>query len=132
MDKTKKNLLVFGYGLGVILTFFSTRLWIKYGPNGKSYVFVCLALIFVLITIFRLDVLKVIYNRWMKVAGFIGHHVSLVLLIIIFYVVFGIPGLVLRLLRKDLLNQEWDLKQTSYWIKKQKTEFSQENYRRQF
>jgi len=132
MDKQKKNLLVFGYGLCIILGFFATRLWFKHGFVPVHAVFGSGILVFLFLTIFRRDILLIIYNRWMKVAGKIGHVVSTLVLCLLFYGMFAPVGLILRLLKKDLLNQRLDTKISSYWIKKVQEPFSKERYQQQF
>jgi hypothetical protein len=49
-----------------------------------------------------------------------------------FYLIFGIAGIVLRLLGKDLLDQKIDPKAVSYWIDKDQVDFDKNNYTRQF
>ena len=49
-----------------------------------------------------------------------------------FYLVFGVAGLILRLLNKDLLDQRMDGTAHSYWIKKDRIEFDKTHYTRQF
>ena len=132
MDKQKKNLLVFGYGLSLILAIIAARLWFKHGFMLIQPVLLLAALVFMALTFFRLDILLIVYNRWMKVAGKIGQVVSSLILGVLFYGVFSPVGLMVRLLRKDLLNQRMDTKNKSYWIKKNLEPFSKERYQQQF
>ena len=46
--------------------------------------------------------------------------------------VFGIVGIILRLLKKDLLDQRMNYAADSYWIKKEQMDFNQNHYTRQF
>jgi hypothetical protein len=54
------------------------------------------------------------------------------LLIIIFYLVFAPVGLVLRLIKKDLLNRKIEAERDSYWIKKEHIEFDKSRYEKQY
>ena len=132
MDKQKKNLLVFGYGLCVILSIIAARLWFKHGVIAVHAVLLLGIVVFLFLTTFRQDILRIVYNGWMKVAGKIGHVVSPLILSLLFYGIFAPAGLVLRLMKKDLLSQKIDTKIPSYWIKKVNEPFSKEHYQQQF
>ena len=132
MEKEKKNLLVFGYGLAAILCFFAVRHGMKHGYGAVSYVEFFLAAGILFITFFSLPTLKKFYTIWMSVAQRIGHVVTTALLVLLFYCVFGLVGIVLRILRKDLLDQNVNLDKKSYWIPKGKTAFNKESYQKQF
>lgn len=132
MNKEKKNLLVFGYGLALILTFIGARLGIKHGFNVIHYALLFTAFILLVVTIIDYRRLKAFYEKWMKVAHFIGNVISTILLTLMFYVFFGIIGIVLRIIRKDLLDQKIELQKDSYWIKLPPKPFERKEYQRQF
>lgn len=132
MNQEKKNLIVFGYGLGLILSFFGLRLFLKHGLSPFVLVLLILALGFILVTSWRHEVLKPFYEKWMKAARFIGHYVSLVILSILFYGVFTVVGIILRILKKDLLKEKFNPQSESYWLKKNDSSSATESYPRQF
>ncbi len=132
MNKERKNLIVFGYGLAVILTFFAARgIW-KHGADFGTFIFIAAAIIFASVTTMNYEILKPFYIRWMKVAHFIGTVVTTLLLSIIYYVMFGAFGIVLRLLGKDFLDMKLEPSRTSYWIAKEQKDFKKEDFLRQF
>ena len=58
------------------------------------------------------------FNRvWFKFGIFLGRMVSPIIMALIFFIVVTPIGLIMRLLRKDLLNLKYN-KSKSYWIKK--------------
>jgi len=132
MDKEKKNLIVFGYGLAVILGFVSFKIWHDQGWVAAHIVLFACILILVTITMLRYRLLKPLYTQWMKVAHLIGNIVTGLVLSILFYCVFGVVGIILRLLKKDLLDQRMNYALDSYWIKKEQIDFDQSHYTRQF
>ena len=132
MNKENKNLLVFGYGLSLILAFIGTRLWVKHGLSLGNTACLTAAGIMLVLTVFNRPVLKIIYTYWMKAAGFIGHTVTLILLTLIFYLVFGVVGIVLRFLKKDLLDQSFDPLAESYWHKRDIVRFDKDRTLKQF
>lgn len=132
MEKEKRNLLVFGYGLVVIGLFFAWRLWAKHGLGPAVWIWGTIALAALILTLFNLPALKKVYTVWMKGAGVIGHTVTTVVLTLLFYVVFGIAGIVLRLMGKDLLDQRIEPDRVSYWNPRPAKDFDAESYKRQF
>ena len=58
------------------------------------------------------------FNRvWFKFGIFLGRMISPIIMALIFFIVVTPIGLIMRLLRKDLLNLKYN-KSKSYWIKK--------------
>ena len=132
MDKEKKQLVVFGYGLAVILGLISTHIWRHHGWHAAhSVLFLCIIAL-ILVTTIQYRLLRPVYKQWMKVAHFIGSVITGLILSILFYLVFGIAGIVLRLMGKDLLGQKIDRDAHSHWISKDQTDFVKDHYTRQF
>jgi len=104
------------------------------GHSFLSIFFLLIAFAFFLLTYNnRLDLVRPIYDKWMKGAHFIGGIIFGTLLSVIFYVVFGSVGIFLRVIRKDLLNEKIEPHKKSYWIKKDLSESqNREGYNRQF
>ena len=132
MNKEQKNLLVFGYGLVVISLFLSWRIYVKHGWTFLIWFLVGASLISLWMTLFRQDLLKAFYKRWMKVAHIIGGIMTAVILSVIFYGVFGVVGIILRILRKDLLHLGLDRSAKSYWTARAETPFDKAHCTRQF
>jgi len=127
----KKNILVFGYGLAIICAFFSFRSWSH--QNQLGLILCGLASVcFALVTAVKWECLKSFYTQWMKVAHFIGNIISTIVLCVIFYLVFGLVGIVLRLLRKDFLECKIEKDRESYWIKREEAAFDKMRYTKAF
>ncbi len=105
---------------------------IKGGIHGRSIVFVLLALIILGITLKDVRRIEPLYDLWMKLVHPIGVLMSAIFFAIIFYCVFGIVGIILRMLKKDLLEQKLDPEAKTYWKTRELKEFSKENYTKQF
>ena len=132
MKVETKQLKVFGYGLAGILVFLAWRFWAKQINLAWIPIFVMTALLLVFVTKFKLAALIPFYHRWMRLAHFIGDIITTVILSLLYYFVFGIVGIVLRLLRKDLLDRAIDHKTPSYWHKRPPEEFQKNRYLKQF
>ena len=117
MDQQRKNLLVFGYGFAIILAFIGFRIWRHHGWGASHAVLGTLIAGLIGVTALKTDALLSIYKPWMKVAGAIGHVMTIVILSVLFYCIFGVVGIILRLLRKDILDRTIDVNRKSYWIK---------------
>jgi len=131
-DKEKKHLKAFGYGLVIIVSLISLKLYREHGLGLVHLIMGPLILLLIILTTFQLNKIKPFYKRWMVVAHFIGSVITGVLLTIIYYFVFGVAGVVLRLLKKDLLDRGLDPQARSYWIPKAKGNFQKSDYTRQF
>lgn len=110
-------------------------LFIKSGPHKLSSValiFLILANLILVITLFKVESLRPFYNLWMKVATFIGEKVTIFILTIFYYFVFGIFGLILKIIGKDLLSQKIDRQAKSYWLARENSMFDKSHYKRQF
>ncbi len=132
MDKKERDLLVFGYGLAAICLFISWRLSVKHGWALANNILSLATIFMLLVTMFNRNLLEVIYAKWMIGAMFIGKIISSIVLSVLFYGVFGLVGVFLRLIGKDLLDQKIDKKCQSYWHKRPNEEIEQKRYQQQF
>jgi len=134
MNTEKKNLLVFGYGLTMILGYLLYRYQSSLGWswNARSLVLVLVVFCLAVVTSVRVYALRPIYSRWMKVALLIGHVVNLIILIFLFYIIFAPVGIVLKILKKDFLDRAIDSGSDTYWTQRPETPFNPKNYTRQF
>jgi len=77
-------------------------------------------------------IFKSLYNFWMKIVFVLSWVNTRVLLFLIFYLILTPTGLILKLLRKDLLEQGISKADKSYWKIKDKNEFEAASYEKQF
>ena len=128
----KKNLMVFGYGLAIILALIGRHIYKHHGMGWIHGVLGVAILTLMVVTSVNYRWLLPFYKRWMQVAQAIGHVVTGIILSILFYGVFGVVGLILRLLRKDLLEEEIDHAQPTYWHKRPSKAFVPEDCTKQY
>lgn len=102
------------------------------GLGILSGCFLTLSLIILLVTLIRVDTLKPLFLLWMRLAHLLGAIVTTVILSVVFYGMFGIIGIALRLMRKDLLDQVLSPKSESYWFKREITPIEKKRYTQQF
>lgn len=98
--------------------------------HGVAGIIVLISCVFFIAGLILPILLKPVYIVWMRLAFILGWINTRVILIGLFYLVFAPAGLVIRLLKIDLLERKH--KKESYWKKKEKLDFSPLNYERRF
>ena len=76
-----------------------------------------ISIIFLILGLINSKILTPLNRVWFKFGIFLGRMVSPIIMALIFFIVVTPIGLIMRLLRKDLLNLKYN-KSKSYWIKK--------------
>tara|TARA_Y100000992_G_C21138185_1_gene430007 strand:- start:308 stop:697 length:390 start_codon:yes stop_codon:yes gene_type:complete len=85
-----------------------------------------MGLIFLVLGLIKSNILTPLNILWMKFGMFLGVFISPIIMGIIFFLVVTPIGLIMRLLRKDLLNLKKKNIQ-SYWLAKEKIKSSMKN-----
>lgn len=91
-----------------------------------------MSVFFLVVTIIEVERLKSLYALWMKLAHGLGLIMTLVILSLVYFTMFSISGLVLRLLKKDLLDRAWEPGRKSYWNDKKHVNEDVSRYKNQF
>ena len=76
-----------------------------------------ISLIFLVLGLFNSKILTPLNKLWFKFGIFLGKIISPIIMGIIFFLVVTPIGLLMRLLRKDLINLKYN-NNKSYWIEK--------------
>ena len=76
-----------------------------------------ISLIFLLLGLVNSKILTPLNKIWFKFGIFLGNIISPIIMAIVFFLVVTPIGLIMRVLRKDLLNLKFNAKK-SYWIEK--------------
>lgn len=178
MDKLKKELMSFGFGLAILIPYlvmlhglghkigfvrfvigmivlliviakferikilYFLLVAVLYGKIIESALqhgigffpaaFCVVAFIFLIVSCARIERLEGVFNIWMKAAHFWGMIFTGVAIGLLFYLFFAPAGIILRILRKDLLDQRIEPGKVSYWIKRETKPFDTKSYQQQF
>ncbi len=132
LETSKKNLLVFGYGLVLILCLVASRSFFKHGFQFSTFMLLFVVIIILMLTIFKLEWLAYVYSGWMFVAQRVGDFISALILIFVYYVLFSLIGVICRIFKKDFLDSKRNIKKKSYWNAREQIPFNKERYTRQF
>ena len=76
-----------------------------------------ISIIFLILGLLNSKILSPFNRLWFKFGIFLGKIISPIIMALIFFIVVTPIGLIMRLLRKDLLNLKYK-KNKSYWIEK--------------
>ena len=76
-----------------------------------------ISLIFLLLGLINSKILTPVNKIWFKLGIFLGNIISPIIMAIVFFLIVTPIGLIMRVLRKDLLNLKFNTKK-SYWIEK--------------
>ena len=102
MDKEKRDICIVFIIFSAI---FAVVAWRHY-PSTLSYVLIVLVLVMLPIISFAPIIIRPVFKLWLKVAHAVGWFNTQILLSIVFILVFIPTGLVMRLLRKDLIKRK--------------------------
>ena len=105
-------------GFGIV--FFIVFLLVAFYPlinSGEIRIWsLTISMIFLILSLLNSKTLTPLNNLWFKFGIFLGKIISPLIMGVIFFFVVTPIGLIMRLLRKDLLNLKYN-KDKSYWIK---------------
>ncbi len=124
-----KKLKSFGITMGIACVVIGLVLFFQH-KNAIAYAIISAG--FFLAAMVIPGLLKPLYFFWMKLAFLLAWINTRLILFLIFYLIFTPIGLILKLLRKDLLDKKINKAEKSYWRKKEKNEFGLASYEKQF
>ena len=133
MDKIKSDKYVLKkFGVSSGIAFLLITLLISKRSSGNIWPTFLLSFIFYVSALIKPSLLRPVYAVFMKVGFIITWIVSRVVLFVIFYFLFTPMGLIIKLLRIDLLDNKIDKHKESYWKKKEKDTLGLSGYEKQF
>jgi len=117
LDRSSKSIRVFGLQLGIVLMLVAA--WLSYKGHTIWSMLLFIGLLLVSFSLFRVPALKYFYLFWMGFGFIISWIITRIILVAIFFFVFLPMGIVLKILRKDLLDERIDKQVSTYWTKHQ-------------
>ena len=132
LDTSSKAIRKFGLVIAIALGVIGSFVYVKFGNFDVVGWLWGIGLLFLILGFILPSVLRPVYRIWMLLAYFIGGIVSRVILTVLFYVVLTPTGLVLRLFGKDVLDQRFEKDRESYWIKKDLSDHTKDQYRKMY
>ncbi len=118
MEKNLKPGSNRSFGLVFFIVFLLIALYPLINNNTINISFLVTSLIFLILGLANSKLLSPLNSLWFKFGILIGKFISPLIMGLIFFLVVTPIGLLMKLLRKDLLNLKFNNKET-YWIKKE-------------
>ena len=115
MDDIKKSSNR-GFGIVFFIVFFLVAFYPLINSGEIRIWSLTISMIFLILSLLNSKTLTPLNNLWFKFGIFLGKIISPLIMGVIFFFVVTPIGLIMRLLRKDLLNLKYN-KDKSYWIK---------------
>lgn len=132
MDREKKKTVLFGLGLGAALVIAGLRCRAGHGPAYASGALFSAGIALTLLSIFRQAWLAPVQASFMKAVNFAVGVITFFVLSVIYFLVFGTAGLILKIFRKDLLDLHVSRGRASYWQDRRADSRGKERYRQQY
>jgi hypothetical protein len=106
------------FGVVFFLVFLLIGLWPLLEKSDVRYWPIFISLIFLILGLINSKILNPLNRLWFKFGEQLGKIISPLVMCIVFFLVVTPIGVIMRLLRKDILNLKFNKKDESYWIQK--------------
>ena len=130
IGNSTNDLKKFGLTLGAAFGILAGFLFWKHA--GSVTVFAGISVVFLLCAFVYPLVLKPVQKAWMTAALLMGWVMTRVILTALFYVAITPIGMILRLMGKDILDQNFDPKKQSYWQIRPQASRTPSDYEKQY
>ena len=114
------------FGIVFFVVFFIISIYPIINDNPIRLWSLILSLIFLILGLINSKILTPLNIIWMKFGMYLGIFISPIVMGIVFFLVVTPIGIIMRILRKDLLNLRMN-KENSYWIEKDKIKSNMKN-----
>ena len=108
----------FGYLFFAI--FLVLAVWVYVKNQNLNYWLIGTSVVFLVLTLIKSKLLDVLNDLWIKFGELLGKIIAPIVMSIVFFLIVTPIGLVLKIVKKDLLKLKFN-NDKSYWIEKSKT-----------
>ena len=129
---TPREIRIWAIVMTTVLTVVGGVQYLIWGHERAALIFWILATAFLLPGLLFPAALKPVYRLWLKFAAALAWFNTRLILTLAFSLVFAPIGLILRLLRADLIKERWDPDASSYWVDRPDKPFDRSNYEKQY
>ena len=106
------------FGITFFLFFLIISLYPMINNHKINMVFLFIAILFLILGLLNSNLLNPLNKAWMKFGYFLSKIANPVILFTIYYFIVVPTGLLLKILKKDILDLNIDKQKKSYWINK--------------
>ena len=100
--------------------FLALAVWVYVKNQNLNYWLIGTSTVFLVLTLIKSKLLDVLNDLWIKFGELLGKIVAPIIMSIVFFLIVTPIGLVLKIVKKDLLKLKFN-NDKSYWIEKNKT-----------
>ena len=102
-------------------------LYPKFYGNDIHYWACTIAVIFFLFGIFFPKLLILPNKLWIKIGTLLGYIFSPIIMALIFFIVITPTGIIMRLIRKEMIYKNYNKSKNTYWVKRKASLDSMKN-----
>ena len=114
------------FGLLFFVVFFLIGIWPLFNENDYRLWSLIISIIFLILGLLNSKLLLPLNKIWFKFGILLGNIISPIVMAIVFFVVVTPTGIIMKILRKDLIGLKKNNKNT-YWIEKKAKMTSMKN-----
>lgn len=129
LKSTKKELRNFGLLVGAVLVSIS---FLRFRESGFFLYPISVGVILIILGAVLPQALKSVYRAWMGLAFVMGRIMTTILLTILFLTAFLFLGMILRMLKKELIDTKLSKNKKSYWTKREVKKIDLLQYEKQY
>ena len=100
--------------------FLALAVWVYVQNQNLNFWLIGTSLVFLVLTLIKSKLLDVLNDLWIKFGELLGKIIAPIVMSIVFFLIVTPIGLVLKIVKKDLLKLKFN-NDKSYWIEKSKT-----------
>jgi len=100
--------------------FLALAVWVYIKNQNLNFWLIGTSIVFLVLTLIKSKLLDVLNDLWIKFGELLGKIIAPIVMSIVFFLIVTPIGLVLKIVKKDLLKLKFN-NDKSYWIKKDKT-----------
>ena len=100
--------------------FLALAVWVYVKNQNLNYWLIGTSTVFLVLTLIKSKLLDVLNDLWIKFGELLGKIIAPIVMSIVFFLIVTPIGLVLKIIKKDLLKLKFN-NGKSYWIEKNKT-----------
>ena len=100
--------------------FFALAVWVYVKNQNLNYWLIGTSVVFLVLTLIKSKLLDVLNDLWIKFGELLGKIIAPIVMSIVFFLIVTPIGLVLKIVKKDLLKLKFN-NDKSYWVEKSKT-----------
>ena len=100
--------------------FLALAVWVYVKNQNLNFWLIGTSTVFLVLTLIKSKLLDVLNDLWIKFGELLGKIIAPIVMSIVFFLIVTPIGLVLKIVKKDLLKLKFN-NDKSYWIEKSKT-----------